>query len=296
MVKRAVDAIFSLWRRVLDEPVEEVVLRLSLLLLLLHGVDGRVPDFLLRLCCLPMLFARSLLTNRWLWTAAAAICIGSTYSNWFGQDNHKFLITYWAIACCLAVWSRDTPRVLAMNARLLVALAFTFAVFWKVFSGDFLSGKYFEYVFTVDSRFETFSRALGGTPRGDLGFDRELTRLLRTFPSESVAGALRHGERLPLVAVAMAWLTVLIEGAVAAAFWLRFRLASLDAHNWLLIAFCVTTYALAPVVGFGFLLVTMGYAQCSVERRDTRQAYLWTFLIVQFAVVHNLNMAGALFD
>ena len=296
MVKRAVEAIFGLWRRVLDEPQEEIVLRLTLLLLLLHGADDPAVNFLMRLFCAPMLFARSLTKNRWMWTAVALISAGSTYSHWFGQDNHKFLMTYWTLACCLAVCSKDTARVLALNGRLLVALAFSFAVFWKVFSGEFLNGKYFEYVFLIDARLEALARLGAGVPRADLNFDRELVRLMQTFPSETLEGTIRHTPRLPLVASVMAWMTVLIEGAVAVAFWLRFRIANLDVHNWLLMAFCITTYSLAPVIAFGFLLVTMGLAQCNLADRDSRQGYLWTFILVQFALMHSAGAVNILVE
>ena len=294
-MKGAVDAIFGLWRRVLEEPREEVVLRMSVLLLLLHGSQSQAFELLFRLTCLPMLFSRSLALNRWLWAALACISIGSTYTHWFGQDNHKFLITYWAIACCLAVWSRDTARVLALNGRLLIALAFTFAVFWKFFGGELMSGKFFELTFLIDGRFETVAR-LGGVSREALTHNHDLMRLLRAFPSSEASGMLESTARLPQIAVAMAWVTVLIEGAVAAAFWLRFRIANLDIHNWLLMLFCITTYSLAPVLGFGFVLVTMGFAQCGLEQRDARQGYLWTFVIVQFAMLHAAGAAGQFLD
>ena len=296
MVKRAVDAIFGLWERVLDEPPAEIVLRLTLLLLLLHGSNDDSFSFLLRLFCAPMLFATSLTRNRWMWAAVACLSVGSTYAHWFGQDNHKFLTTYWTLACCFAVWSRDTASVLAINGRLLVALAFSFAVFWKFFSGDFISGKYFEFVFLIDPRLETVARLGADVSRADLAFDRSLVRLLQTFPSEALEGTIRHTARLPVVASAMAWLTVLIEGGVAIAFWLRMRITGLDLHNWLLMAFCVTTYSLAPVIGFGFLLVTMGLAQCDLHQRESRQGYLWTFIIVQFALMHSMTTAGLLLE
>lgn len=295
-MKRAVDAIFGLWRRVLEEPPEEVALRLTLLLLLLYGTQDPYFALLMRLFCTPMLFSRSLALNRWMWTAAALISVGSTLQHWFGQDNHKFLITYWTIACCLAVWSRDTARVLAVNGRLLIALAFTFAVFWKSFSGEFLNGAFFEYVFLVDGRFEPLSRVGGGVPREALAYNHALVRLLQVFPSEALLGELQHTDRVPAIAKGMAWMTVAIEGAVAAGFWLRFRIADLDIHNWLLMAFCITTYSLAPVIGFGFLLVTMGLAQCNLEQRDSRQGYLWTFILVQFAMLHTAGAVGALVE
>ena len=295
MVKAAVDAIFGLWRRVLEEPVEEVVLRLNLLLLLLFGSQDPNYSLLLRILCTPMLFSRNLTVNRWMWTAVACVSVASTISYWFGQDNHKFLMTYWTLACCLAVWSRNTASVLALSGRLLIALTFSFALFWKLFGGQLLSGEFFEVTFLIDGRFEPMAR-LGGVSGEALIENRDLAKLLRLFPSEAVAGTLQSSERLPTLAAAMGWLTVLIEAAVAAGFWLRFWMRDLDVHNWLLMVFCVATYSLAPVIGFGFLLVTMGLAQCNLEHRDSRHGYLWTFILVQFATFHTAGAAYSLLE
>ena len=47
-----------------------------------------------------------------------------------------------------------------------------------------------------------------------------------------------------------------------------------------LVLFCVTTYALAPVAGFGWLIATMGLAQCRPNQRTLRVAYITVFLLI----------------
>ncbi|MEZ5367311.1 MAG: hypothetical protein R2748_34470 [Bryobacterales bacterium] len=121
-------------------------------------------------------------------------------------------------------------------------------------------------------------------------------RLFRTLPAEGMTATLRSTPQMHAYAVAMGWLTVLIEGAVAVAFWLRFKVQDLDIHNWLLMSFCVVTYFLAPVFGFGMLLTTMGLAQCNADQRDARQGFLWTFVIVMFAMRHTGGAAAQLLD
>ena len=44
--------------------------------------------------------------------------------------------------------------------------------------------------------------------------------------------------------------------------------------------FCVTTYALAPVAGFGWLIATMGLAQGRPNQHPLRAAYLAVFLLI----------------
>ena len=70
----------------------------------------------------------------------------------------------------------------------------------------------------------------------------------------------------------------MIEAGIALAFlWprpARFR-------NALLIAFGVTTFAFATVRGFGFLLMTLGLAQCEDDERRTRIAYVATLFLIE---------------
>jgi hypothetical protein len=81
--------------------------------------------------------------------------------------------------------------------------------------------------------------------------------------------------------------------------WLCFHL--LPGGGWIaavrhaaLLTFCVTTYALAPVAGFGWLLAAMGIAQCQAQQRALHGAYVAVFvLIVLYA---ELPWAGVLAD
>jgi hypothetical protein len=44
--------------------------------------------------------------------------------------------------------------------------------------------------------------------------------------------------------------------------------------------FCATTYALAPVAGFGWLIATMGLAQGRPNQRLLHGAYIAAFLLI----------------
>ena len=68
-------------------------------------------------------------------------------------------------------------------------------------------------------------------------------------------------------------------------------LATRDASRTL-IAFCVVTYAVAPVGGFGWLLLAMGLAHTAAEEARTRVAYLSAFLlVVLYAEAHVVRAA-----
>jgi hypothetical protein len=51
-------------------------------------------------------------------------------------------------------------------------------------------------------------------------------------------------------------------------------------RHLLLLAFCLTTYAIAPVAGFGWLLAILGLSQCPDEWRALRSAYVVIFAFI----------------
>jgi len=81
--------------------------------------------------------------------------------------------------------------------------------------------------------------------------------------------------------MATVW-TVAIEAAVAAAFlWPAGRGLS-RYRDALLLLFCITTFAVAPVAGFGWLLIALGVAQSDLSGQRTRGIYLATFVLILF--------------
>lgn len=294
MVDRLIERLAGLWDAVFEAPRELVVFRLTLLVLLFFGAEQAYLQLVLRLAAFPMLLSARLARSPGLWTIVAAAEVLSSIDSYYVQDNHKFLMAYWSIACCLAAWNRDAERVLAWNGRLLIALAFTFAVLWKFLGGEILSGSFFEFTFLTDQRFESFTLLATGLDRAAFAANRDALANLVAFPAEARAVALRTNDLVPLAASAMGWMMVVVEGALALAFWRSLWKPESELHDWILIAFCAFTYTLTPVVGFGFVLATMGYAQCGPAKRDVRQAYVWTILLVQFAVHPTFDVIAGL--
>jgi hypothetical protein len=107
-------------------------------------------------------------------------------------------------------------------------------------------------------------------------FDAALTGFLAS--GSGWPGAFVEPAALQPLALALTAYTAVIEAAVAAAF-LWPRLARL--RNPLLLAFGVTTFAFATVRGFGFLLMTLGVAQCEESERRTRIAYVAVLFLIE---------------
>lgn len=259
----------------------DLVLRVSLLYLLLKPVGGWYFKFPLLVLCAWGLLSRTVRQSGWLWLllfwiAAARVLVTATVA-----DNHVYLIAYWCLAVLVAITVRESDRTLATSARMLIGLAFLFAVIWKAFlSPDFMSGDFFRGTFLFDQRFRDLSFLFGGqTPEAWVGNMRTLNRLRAGVGGMETATFVEPA-RQALVAQLVTWWTVISESAVAIAFlappasWLgRIR-------HWTLLGFTWTTYIFATVTGFGWLLMVMGVAQCEPERRWTRALYVLTFALV----------------
>jgi hypothetical protein len=265
-------------RNACAEPFD-LALRLTLLDLLLKPIgDWWLRPLLLGLAAGGLLIPR-FRRERSLWWLLAALAAIRVLVDWPLPDNHAYLLAYWLFAIALSLGGAEPAHTLATSARLLVGLAFAFASVWKLgLSADFLDGRFFRVALLADPRFEDLARLVGGlSPESLAG--------LRDFLRQHVDGPAVMGGALPLepaplrsLAYGLTLWTALLEISVAAAFlWPRGRGLSRP-RDALLLLFCATTYAIATVEGFAWLLLAMGVAQC--ERGATRLAYLGVYLLV----------------
>ena len=283
-MKRFTNGLRRSWDALLAKPREELVLSMTLVLMLLLGGVTVWLRGAIAVLCLGMLMRRSI-RNPWPWTAAVSLLLVDLVLNRFHADNHKYLLFYWSLACCLATWTRRPAPVLEWNGRLLIALTFCFATFWKVAGGEYLDGSFFLFKLLADARFASFTSLVSGLDLSVLEENRQAILLLKTFPFAGASITLQSTEILRPIALAMCWLTIAIEGAVAWAFLRALKVGDANAHNGLLVVFCVGTYALAPVIGFAYVLIIAGIAQCPQNRVEMRAVYLVTFAAVTVLAV-----------
>lgn len=260
----------------------DLVLRLTLLDLLLRPVGGAgVRSALLVLAAAAFVLPR-LLRSPPLWWAIAFLVTTRVLLDWPLADNHAYLLCYWCVAVGLALSSDDADGFLAHNGRWLIGLVFAFATLWKaVLSPDFLSGVAFRVTLIVDPRFEGLTLLVGGVSPEWLEAARaQLAQHIDGGPW--AGGALNEPKRfLALAWFATAW-TVVWEALVAVCFLWRQGHGPSRLRDASLIVFCATTYAVAPVSGFAWLLLAMAVAQCDPTRARTRSAYLAVYVVVLF--------------
>jgi hypothetical protein len=261
LISKFRNRLYQLYDEVDDMDVLDLVPRLTLVLLILYSGKYwylRVPMTVI--CTCGILF-RSIYQSASFWFLLTMVMAWGNFSNWYAIDNHKYLMTYWGLALYCSLLSPDPRKAIILNGRLLIGLCFAFSTLWKVLSDDFLNGSFFHYTFLLDSRFGDVAEILGGMT-DDALFQNEL-RMMEFLRYDSTLQFVKllDSPRIPLLAKVVTWWIFSIELLLAIAF-----LGPTDRFisKWrdgTLLFFALSTYSVAHVVGFGWLLMVMGVAQ-----------------------------------
>jgi hypothetical protein len=239
---------------------------------------------------LVILFAVGLVFRDWLrtpayWYAVATVLGTAVYLHWSSADNHQYLFVYACLALCTAFsLARDEQAdALAQSCRWLVGLCMFMATVWKLASPHYLDGSFFHYTLLADERFAHFAHWTCGIPLEALAENRDLRTALVEGHLHGLDLARVHLAGSPAVAslaTLLTWWTLAIEATLATLFLWPDRPRIARWRNALLILFAITTYSIAPVRGFGWMLMLLGWGQCG--QRDN--AFRWTYLIALLAI------------
>ncbi|HVH57823.1 MAG TPA: hypothetical protein VM791_16280 [Vicinamibacterales bacterium] len=261
--------------------VSDSVLTLTAIILLLRPLDvWWLAPFVLATACLSLAL-RSVRRAPFTWILVATLVAARVVVVWPLSDNHIYLLAYWCLAIGLALSSAASAATLSGSSRWLLGASFAMAVLWKaVLSPDYTDGRFFRVTLLTDDRFADAALVFGGLSRDQMAANRayleplpEGAELLDPLPFV-------EPPRLRVFAAAATWGGLLIETLVAVFFLLPTAPRLELARHASLLAFCVATYALAPVAGFGWLLSTMGLAHCRPNHRWLRAAYLAVFVLI----------------
>lgn len=261
-----------------DPSAFALCLRLVLVQLLLRPMGPPLVRALLVAVATAGLLSPGVLAAPLTWIALAGLLGARLVAEWPLPDNHIYLTAYFCGAIAIALLLPRGREALARSSRLLLGLAFAFAVLWKgVLSTDFTDGRYFRVTLLADARFEDATRLIGGLAKEQL---RENRQYLAPRPEGALLTErlrLHEPDALRALARAATWGALALEAVVAIAFLWPGERVRLNRHL-LLLAFCVGTLSL--VAGFGWLLLAMGLATCRPEEIGWRRAYLVLFLLV----------------
>lgn len=259
----------------------DIAPRLTLLLLVLYGSkfwDLHVPTVIL--AAFGMILPR-LSRSPWYWASLTGIIAIGTIPRIYVVDNHKVLMIWWCVALTL---STRSEAILGRNARLLIGLCFVLATFWKLVTPDFVDGSFMHHTLLCDGRFVDLARLAAGVSPASLA--ENALRLERLYASETTSIRLLDSAMCDGFAIGMTWWTVIVEGSIGVCFLGAERWPALArARNVILPFFMIATYPVATVIGFGWLLAILGYAQCRRFEWRARLLYLAVFVILQLYLV-----------
>jgi len=252
---------------------------LTIILLLLYSGSNWYLQAPIHFLCIAGLIHPPLRKNGAFWLMICSFLGASHYHHWYTIDNHKYLLLYWCIAICLSCYSRNRLSVLIKNATYLIFLSFAFAFLWKVLTSNYVDNSFFHLRYLEDSRFRSVAQMVGGLSPEALIFNDQSIRALTSYDSTLQNVTLKSNSNISVLAYATTWWTLLIEGLIALAFipvWNsvhRYR-------DYILFFFIASTYAIAWVPGFGWLLAIMGLVQANQSRPYTRLFYVASFFLI----------------
>lgn len=274
------------YRRFLDQSIMQwdvfdLAASMSLLLLLLYGGEFWYLKRPVTLLCMAAILYTPLRKSDLFWFVILLVIAVSNYYNAYFIDNHKYLINYWCLTLYLARLSADPAKTIAISARYLIAFAFLLATGWKLISHDYLDGTFFHYSLLLDDRFTTLTAFLGNLTRASDMQNHEVMNHLLEYASTQVSVQLHSTAQISWIAIFLTWWTVMLEGLIAIAFlWPQSHLVA-KWRDLPLLLFILTTYSIAQVIGFGWVLIIMGTAQSTLISKYNRLLYIAAFFILQ---------------
>ena len=259
----------------------DTVLQLTAIILLLRPFEvWWVAPFVLAAACLSLVVVgvrRSPIT----WLLLSALVAARIVAVWPLADNHIYLLAYWCLAIGLALAAPAPAATLATSSRWLVGAAFAMAVLWKaVLSPDYVDGRFFRVTLLTDERFADASMVFGGLTPAQMAENRKFLEPLPEGAELLTPPPFVEPPRLRAFAAGATWGGLALEALVALLCLLPSGTRIAIARHASLLAFCATTYALAPVAGFGWLIATMGLALCGPDQRKLRGAYVAIFVLI----------------
>jgi len=216
------------------------------------------------------------------WLVVAVVLAGFNYENWWNIDNHKYLINYWALALGVSFLTSEPEKAIAWNGRILIGLAFLLAAVQKVVSGDFFDGTFFHFLLLEGQpRFQPLTEWVGGLSHDTVQQNyHAIEDMLMRYDSGATVAQLQGTPRILWMAKGMTWWTGGVEVLVAVTFLWPLDRGISKWRDFALLAFLFTTYVVAQVVLFGWVLAAMGMSQCESRFPFVRFLYVVAFLAI----------------
>ena len=247
--------------QLVEHPLQTGLL-LTVLLALLHGYTVSVFSPLLSIAALSMVLFPVLMRHPLPWILLSAAAFVAVYQNLYLEDNHKFLLAYWLFAVFLTTLVKAENRrgFLIGHARFFLIFVFGAAAIQKSIDPTYVSSEFFAFTLLTDQRFELFMMLLGVSGE-ELAASREAKMVLeQSYLNDMATNAvmLANSQRINLIAFLVTWWDLLVQVVIAVMFAINRRTTDIIGHVCLM-AFILSTYFFAPVIGFGWTITIWAF-------------------------------------
>lgn len=280
------------WRWYADQVASielfDLVSQVFLLGLLVYGPEDWFVRLPLVAIAVFSLVIPALRASEWTWYVLALLILYGAMISWYETDNHKYLMGYTSgmLACVCLARNSERLDVLRFVSRVMLGVVMLAAVGWKVANQDYVSGDFFRLTLLADSRFADFAALLTPLRSEELSRNHGIfTRYVELNAAGVGLGvsSLAYHSSVSILAVLMTWWTVAIELAIGLLFVLPLKaIRFLWARHLVLLLFMVTTYVVAIVPGFCWMLLCLAIASTDERDKGFRAFYLAMIALVQF--------------
>lgn len=262
-----------------------IVPALTVAILLFHGFHHFYFKDLFQVAFIFVLLIPGLLKKEYFWFGISCLALSAVYLEFSSADNHKFLLFYWCLALFFAFQferAEEQRDFMVVSARYLMFFTMLGAVIQKTISPDYLDGSFFEITLLTDSRFRDFVVLMTDMDYGTLMENRALKNEVRNhYLLEPLASAqLIRTTYFQLFAHAITWLNYLDQVVIGALALFRLPLPLEILKHLALMVFIIIVYAVAPVIGFGWLIIIWGYCMVPDELKYLRVGYIGCFVLL----------------
>jgi hypothetical protein len=270
-----------------------VIITATLLLFIITGSDyDYIKAPIIILCSIPLLFPEFQLSKP-VWLGVLLILILAHIPYFFEIDNFRFIFMYWCLAILASTFSDDFDCSLKLNARLMIGVIFGLAAINKLFSGDYLSGAFFQFSALTDNRFTRFLEAVRLLPHSEARYNWDTFMYMINDAEMPFQTNLKSTGSLNAAAQIFTCLVLTVESGIAVLFLLPKKIRITTYRDYLLYAFIGVTYSIANVVGFGSIVCILGLAQCDTKRKSF--VYIFLLLLMHIYRLGIYKFINALF-
>lgn len=242
----------------------------------------------LALIMLPLLaltmWVRHIAGHPAIWAIAATAWAVASVVRRQDMEDHVYAYLAWLVAVAVAlVDPRQFEELVAQQGRRIIAAVFGFATFWKVASGEFVTGAALWTLGLYDSRLTPLMRLVGISGRDH---DAARPEVLQVATGELASFDIELSSYSNLALVAVSLGTLVLEATIALSHAVADSRALARLRIPALLIFGLVTYSVVPVLTFALILAVMGAAAARFDRRAVTAMFAMVVIaILRFATL-----------